>query len=628
MAENVIDLLVKGTNQASPVLKQVQTDMQGVEESARKVSVFAKAQPEDFVRWGNAWGTSATKAKVSIESVVGSLLNLAGPITTVVGLGTGLIAFLSSVNAGADKALASINKLSKGIEADMAATINKVAQAQAKAANDRVGVIELSYKAEVDAANRAAEQKLTNAKEELDKTTGLLAKFTGERKIAEAQYAAESAAIESERANKIVRINVEKNAKLDDLQKQQRDLTRQLTAEAEEAEAKTLATTLSIQGKVIESLEASMEKKQVKLDEDHQKDLDRINKLFGATKEGLDARLAAEREYQAKVALLETETAFARKKALEDLRDSAIGIFQDLGAEFADVVKELKVAEFIGETQKAMAELEEAFNQGVVSQEAFTKGMTALQERLNMLATGELPEVKAKTDELSVSVENLGEKGESASERWLKSIEGISPALDAIIAKARQAASAVSGAAGAASGSGGGGGGATSSSSGGGTTPAGFMKGGGVDFLINQPKGSGLTPLTGGGSQHYGLDTSTTPNPYTSSSKINVGGASDPAFGPQPSVYTFPIGLRRGAMPRSGLAWLEEGETVNTRDQGRAILDALRESRGGGVTVVMEAGAVVVQSPQGMTDREIDAVVEVLGQRLDQRQRQRAGVYY
>ena len=226
---------------------------------------------------------------------------------------------------------------------------------------------------------------------------------------------------------------------------------------------------------------------------------------------------AAGRPEEAAVAAFEEARRRAEQQKKDDLeaartaRQSAVGIMDALQAPLNPQLffDKLKIADAAYQTARVEAE-QKASNAIFEAREQLKAKLVGIEADLDaQIEAGAAKQVEGletvtaatdpvieKMQEINVEVAKTPELITDAGEAWLKSMEGISSALDEIIAKTRQARGAA-GAGGMASGAGGtgltnggtvGGGGMPWSSLGGGT---GTVLGG----ILNQPSGSGLTPF-------------------------------------------------------------------------------------------------------------------------------------
>ena len=493
MADQEVNFRLKATNDASKELLKVADEM-------RKLNHEAVISRAGVTNWGNAWGTASSTVASGATSAaegIGSLDNAAknaaqgglraltseipivdgalGKLTNnlkgmplvmlgVVGAGVGLISMLSEMSAEATKANVEIATLSKSIESDLAQSIFKIAQIRAGGAGDEVGAARIGAGAEIRAIEDARKAAAEKAKAALDETFDprghslspvVYERLLAERLTAEGKYAAESGKIEATASLK------------------KREIAEQLKV-----------------------------------------DLGTIE----------DERLDKEKKSRAEAV---KDSAEAAKKIADDTKaaqTSALAIFKDLGADFADVAKKLEVAEFVTKSKEAIADLGKAFALGVIDQAKLDAGTAALTTRMQeAIALGYLPTVEAAkkvSDAVTVVAEVSKVAGDSIASSLFRAgaaSEQTIAILDAVIKKGQEAAAAMaaSGRAGPVPiGFAGGAGGAGSAvrpeaGAAGGGGPSGVYGGpfGGsvLGGIVNQPKGSGLTPLIGGESR-YGYD--------------------------------------------------------------------------------------------------------------------------
>ena len=229
------------------------------------------------------------------------------------------------------------------------------------------------------------------------------------------------------------------------------------------------------------------------------------------------------------------------------------------------------------------------------------------------ITLGYVPTIE-KAKELSTAITDTAEAAESAGEKWLKSIEGISPALDAIIAKARAAGDAVAGASGGGATGGGASGGKAGGKAGGaagaaGTGPFPTLGGGTGTVLggiVSQPTGSGLQPFTNvpawnlgpGSTAPTGGGMGSAVNQYRGGSYTGMSGTSFQHGGIVPGFGPVPI-IAHG---------------------GEQILPAGGRSGGGGM-VRIEPGAIQISGTVIDQSRDWAVLVETLGQALAARLR-------
>jgi len=336
------------------------------------------------------------------------------------------------------------------------------------------------------------------------------------------------------------------------------------------------------------------------------------NQTITLAREKLKADLIKiEEDLDKQLADLQEARAEKQKKLLEDLTASALTTFKGLGADFADVTKSLELATFIEKTKQQIADLNAGIEQGIDTHGRFADGVAKLQASMDeAIRLGYVPMTEA-VKETTAAVETLGDVGESSTERWLKSLEGISPALDEIAAKARAAAGSVAGttsasgavAAGAVAGAAAASGGAT------GVHGLDFSVLGGV---VGQPTGSGLTPLTGGVSKFSGLENLP---PGTT----GVGGgifapSSTPAPAPIISPWVDAPQMQHGGrVPGIGPVPIiaHGGETVIPAGAGT----------GGRAVVRIEPGAIQIRGTIVDQSRDWDVLVEHLAQTISARLR-------
>jgi hypothetical protein len=539
MAEQVVNFRLKATNDASAELVKVADEM-------RRLNHEAVTSRAGVTQWGNAWGTASksagdgakaaaggldalnTAAKgvasggfqqmlSTIPGIGGALAQLAnqlGPTTLLLGgfaaAGVGVLKFLQGLSKDADEALAKVTALSEGIAAATRQTALEVQKIRADAAGNQAAAREAEAQKELDAIETAKKKRIDAAKAELDT--------------------------------------------LDLFGRQRTELSQAARNEILAAEADAALKTLVINEKKTADLK--------KLD---------------------DERLADEKKNRDEAVKKEEEAA---KQIIADTKastSSVAAIFKDLGAGFENTAKRLGLNEFVQKQKDAMAELEKGLKLGTVTLQQYDEGTAALTKRMqDAITLGYVPTVEAAkkvTEAVTVATEATKTAGESIAASLFKAgaaSEGLIATLDALIAKgaAAQAAfagagrsgpvpvgftggagSAVRPAAGGASG-GGGGGGAT------GVYGLDFTTLGGI---ANQPKGSGLTPMTGGASQYYDLGAISHPSIRDAGpgQNLNPNPASAAGYRDRPTVQTVNLTVNQtGTVVSNDRDWATVGASV------------------------------------------------------------------
>jgi len=330
----------------------------------------------------------------ALTALAGTLKGFPAILLGVVGAGAAFIAYLKSVEAQADKTAASIARVSEGIQAQTMAMAARVGGIRAGARGDQAGAAAGGFRATELEANAAKDAAIAAA------------------------GATRAGAISlTDRAMGLVNPQaLFDKVKLADAAYQ----TARAEAEAAANEKITLAR---------ETLKATL----IHIEED------------------LDKQSA---ESQAKRVKDAEDAAAKQQKLVEDLTASSLKTFQGLGHGFEDVVQSLELAQFVEKTRQQIAELNAGIEAGIDTHGRFAAGVKVLQENMaEALRLGYVPTIE-KAEELATVIGLAADSAESAGERWLQSVSGISSALDEIIAKSRAAGQAAAsvGAGGAASG--------------------------------------------------------------------------------------------------------------------------------------------------------------------------------
>lgn len=632
---NVIDVVVNGKNNASAPLKQVSKDVDGVANSVKRANPIFVSSFAKVVQWGDAWGTAAGKLggaggaggiTGTVEKMSTGMLRLASSFGPVIGAGAVLIGFLQNISEEMGKTISEISRLSTGIETGLTNAIKSVAVIQAQASGDKLRIIEATTDKELTLAEQVKKARVQKAQEELDQTSGLWAVASGQRMAAEAKFTAEVAAAEADLANKTYLIHVDKNVKLEALEKTRLEMVKTLHKAAADAEADAVQAVLLGQGKQLEAMRAGQERKRALLDETYQKELESIEKLLGATQRGHEARVAAEEQYQSRVVEMEADAAAKRTQIIEQFTERAAGIVKKLGEDFSGLSDKLNVAKFVQNTREqiiVLQQLQEAVRSGDQTLiqsgvsvgglgEAINKLKGSMQEAIN---TGIVPTTE-KLKEAKQAADEFAGSGQSAGEKWLSSIEGISSSLDAIIAKTRAASAAAAGAGSTATGMRG-------------STAATSGDGGGSSSgrLIEPYHGMGEWAPSG-----PGTSLAFTPGERSGTGGGGMGGPGAKSDTSGARTYdpnqTYQHG---GVVPVLAHA----GEII---DQPRRIVDRLSEAvrqvdrgRGGRKTAGQASGGVHVHVAPGAVnyqggfitsaDRDFESITELMAQRIGERMR-------
>jgi membrane-associated protease RseP (regulator of RpoE activity) len=480
MPANVIEFVLTARNQASPEFRRVAADVTAVGEATARAT-----RSTDVVRWGQAWGTAATTVEAGttraggalatldaaaksaarggmaellaqipvLGPALGHLVTAAGGFTLalggLVGVGVGVLSFLRSLGDEAGKAQTAVAQLATQIGTTFRATILDVQRLQAEAAGQRLGVIEASFQKELVLAQAARDQRLQLAREELAQASGIWAELTGQRALAEAKFTAEAAAAESALAQATILAHARKNAALQKLDQERADFARTLTQAVQAAEAEATALVLRSQGLQLAALQTTTEQQRAVLAQAHQERLRQLDQLGLAARDAWERRRQIEAEFQARVVALEQQAADQRRQIIDGLTTSALTIVQSLGDRFAGITEKLSVAQFVQQTQAAMQTLrgmiealengDQTLQQVGLTTQELTQGIQALTTQMQeAIAKGHVPTQQAAAATAD-ALADLGAAAVDAGEQWLRSLEGISTALDAIIAKTRQA---------------------------------------------------------------------------------------------------------------------------------------------------------------------------------------------
>jgi hypothetical protein len=538
MADQQINFLIKAQNTASPEFKAAAAELRNL---SGAVTAYGTATPQAkrataemlFELRGMQGATGGAKVGLeglgqaakgvaaggfqnllsAIPGVGGALANLAGQLGTMplllgglAAAGVGALKFLQSLGAEADAALAKTTKLAEGLGTQFRQTLLEVAKIRAEAAGDKTGAVEAGTKAALASIEAEKDARIKAAKAELD-TLDLLG-----RKRTELSQEALNAivAAEGDAANKTILVNERKRA---DLQK---------------------------------------------IDAD---------------------RLADEKKNREEAVKAEAEAAEKQKALLKSLSAASLDIFKGLGGGFEDVVKSIELAQFVDKSTEAIDQLEKAMNLGLDSTGRFGEGVAALEAKMvEAINLGYVPTVEAanKVAETvtvaAVATEKASDSVAAGLFRMGAASADVIATLDAVIAKGIAASSAFAGA-----GRGGpvgstGAGSAVRPEAGGGGGPSSGVYGGPfggsvLGDIVNQPKGSGLTPFNpaynpvlGPGQESGTVNRSVTPNPNP---------ASAAGYRPQATVQTVNLTVN------------QTGTVISQERDWGTLVESMRQSLGG-----------------------------------------------
>ena len=300
----------------------------------------------------------------------------------IIGVGVGVISFLKQMQQAATENLSAVTALSTEIGTRFRHAVVESQKAIATANQDRAAVIALTYKQEVRDAQDAADAKIAKAKDEFDKIDQAFFTSFDEREAARKKFeTAEQNAIGVAAAQEI-EAKGRQTAALIQLDRDRVALARQLAADLISAQAEVTEATLKAQGQELAAIQANTEAKLATLRTAHEEQLRQIDVLYQGTVEGLDRRRQAEETYQAQSVKLQ-QTADAQKKAsLESTTAAGVALFEKLGAQFEDLGKRLKDAQFTQELTKGFTTLKSLQEAGLITAKEYAAGQGAIKDAL------------------------------------------------------------------------------------------------------------------------------------------------------------------------------------------------------------------------------------------------------
>jgi hypothetical protein len=296
----------------------------------------------------------------TFAKLASTLTGFPGLMLGVVGAGVVLIKMLQDMSAEASKTLASIEAMSTGIQTNLTATINQIAQLRAARAGDQPGAAQAGAAGELDAAAavrdaaiKAAGQKAAAAAPGMFSPENIMAKVLGDTTLL--------------------------NAKLQGIADERR--TAELAAEAA-FQLKAFA--------IREKLAGDLEK----LDADRVKD-------YEANR---DKEVAA------------TEAAAEKEKAIwTQTTQDALTIFQGLGAGFEEAIKPLQLEQFVAKTTAQLDVLNTAIAQGRDTHGDYAKAVELLTRKMDeAVKLGYVP-MTAAAKTATVAITESGEAARTAT---------------------------------------------------------------------------------------------------------------------------------------------------------------------------------------------------------------------
>jgi hypothetical protein len=264
----------------------------------------------------------------TFAKLASTLTGFPGLMLGVVGAGVALIKMLQDMSAEASKTLASIEAMSAGIQTNLTATMNQIAQLRAARAGDQPGALQAGAttaldeaRRERDAAIKAAGEKAAAAAPGMFSPENIMAKALGDATLL--------------------------NAKLQGIADERR--TAELAAEAAyQLKAFTIR----------EKLAGDLEK--------------------------LDAERVQNYEASREKEVAATAAAAEKEKAIwTQTTQDALTIFQGLGAGFEEALKPLQLEQFVEKTTQQIEVLNTAIDQGRDTQGHYAKAVELLTTKMN-----------------------------------------------------------------------------------------------------------------------------------------------------------------------------------------------------------------------------------------------------